>query len=124
MAELLDFLPSIGIGTQVSGITGKADDGFTAGGFSAFVMSVTGKNPTLVRLQNNRAQLVLDEKQAVLLRKWLDRSLGLALAKPKTPPTLDIQMNPVLVPWILKYAVPAALLLFVAGWIGHYYLSR
>ena len=124
MAELLDFVPSIGIGTQVSKITGKNADGFTAGGFSAFVLALTGQNPTVVRLLNNRAQLVLSKEQCIIMRQWLDRELGLALRKPKTPPTLDIQMNPVLIPWILKYAVPAVVLVFVGGWLAHSYLGR
>jgi hypothetical protein len=124
MAELLDYVPSITLGTGVAKITGKSQDGFTAGGFAAFMLSISGENPTVVRLPNNRAQLVLSKKQIAALQKFLDREIGLAVAKPKEPPTLDISLGPALVPWALKYAVPAAVLLIIAGWVGHYYFAR
>lgn len=124
MAELLDFLPSIGIGTQVGTITGKAADGFTAGGFSSFVLAVTGSNPTLVRLPGNRAQLVMSKEQSMRIQQFLDRQVGLGIKDAAKKPSLDIQMNPVLIPWMLKYMVPALVVVFVGGWLAHSYMGR
>jgi len=124
MAEFVDFVPSIAIGTQVGVITGKPGESFTAGGWSAFLLAITGENPTLVRLPNNKTQLVLSKNQIVKVQKWMDEQLRLSLIKPKTPPALDIALGPAIIPWALKYAVPAAVLFIMMGWVGHYYFSR
>lgn len=124
MTTALDYLPSITVGTQVSSLTGKSEDGFAASGFSAFITSLTGTSPTVVSLSGKRAKLVLSKDQVVTLQKWLDKQFVAAVAKPKTPPSLELELNPVIMPFVLKYAVPAAVLVFIGGWLAHYYLSR
>lgn len=124
MAQLLDYVPSITLGSNVAGLTGKADDGFTAGGFAAFMLSISGENPTVVNLGNKRAQLVLSRRQVVALQSFLDKELTSVLASTKKKPSLDIALGPALVPWVLKFAVPAAVVLFVGGWMAHRYLAR
>jgi hypothetical protein len=124
MAELLDYIPSIAVGTTVSRITGKNEDGFTAGGFAAFMLAISGENPSVLQLPNKRAQLVLTKNQSLKLQEWLDRQMRLAVSKPKTPPSLDMVLAPALVPWALKYVIPTALLFVILGWLGHWYLSR
>jgi len=122
MPDLTDYMNALTLGTNVSDITGKAADGFVAGGFGAFVKALTGELPTVVTLPNKKASIVLTADQAKTIRSWLDGQL-MGFLKPKDA-SLDIQMNPVIVPWILKFLVPAALLLIAAGWAGHYYFSR
>jgi hypothetical protein len=130
MADVIDYLSSLAVGTSVTNLTGVPADGITAGGYSAFVQSVTGKPPAIVQLRDKaglpvkRAKLVLTKEQAVLMQKWLDKQTGIALSKPKVPPTLEIDLGPVMVPWALKYAVPMIVLFTVAGWVARWYLVR
>lgn len=124
MAELLDYVPSISLGTNVSKITGKNTDGFTAAGFAAFMLSISGENPTVVRLPNNRAQIVLSKNQIAAFQKFMDSELKQTIAFLKKPASLDIALGPAIIPWALKYAVPAAVLLIVAGWMAHSYLGK
>jgi len=122
MADITDYLEALTMGSNATTITGKPADGFVAGGFAAFVQALTGKLPTLVTLPNKKAKIILDEKQTVIMRKWLDTQMWTAIKRPEQ--SLTLEMNPVVVPWALKYIVPAALLCVVAGWLGHYYLAR
>ena len=124
MTDYIDYIPAISLGTQVADMTGKGADGFTAGGYASFVQAVTGSMPSVVPMPGNRAKIVLSKIQAVRMQQWLDRQLGMALAKPKVPPSLEIDMGPALVPWALKYAVPAAMLFIVIGWVAHHYFAR
>jgi hypothetical protein len=124
MADLADYLPAISIGTQVSGITGKSADGLTAGGYSAFITSITGRPPTVVPLPNSRAQIVLDRAQIVAFQKYLDRELGIGMRLLGKPSTLDIDVRPAVIPWALKYVIPATILIFAGGWIAHWYMSK
>jgi len=123
MAELLDYIPAITLGTDVSKITKKTADGFTAAGFSAFMLSISGENPSLVNLGKNKAQLVLTKNQVVSLQQFMDAQLKNAIS-PLKPPTLDIALGPAIIPWALKYAVPAAVLLILAGWFAHSHFGR
>lgn len=124
MAELIDYVPSITLGTNVSQITKKAADGFTAAGFSAFMMAISGENPTVVNTGKNTAQLVLTKNQVVSLQQFMDRQLKTIMAKPLVKPSLDIALGPAVVPWALKYVVPAAVGLILVGWFAHSYLGR
>lgn len=123
MADLTDYIVPVAIGSRVTSLTGKSADGFTAGSYAAFIQSVTGEPPTVVPMTNKRASIMLNEKQKIKMSQWLDKQLTMALAKPKDE-SLVIEMNPVLVPWALKYAIPMALFFVLAGWVGHWYLSR
>lgn len=124
MADIVDYLPAITIGTQVSGITGKGSDGLTAGGYAAFITSITGRQPYVETLPNNRARMVLDKDQAVKFQQFLDKQLGLGMLLLQKKQSLDIDVRPVVIPWALKYLVPATLLIFASGWIAHWYMSK
>jgi len=124
MADIGDYISAVSLGTKASSMTGKSADGFVAGGFAAFVQVITGEQPTLVQLPDKKAKIVLTEKQALTMRKWLDGQLWAAVKKPSAEQTLTLEMNPVVVPWALKYLVPVALAFVVVGWVGHYYLAR
>ena len=122
MADIGDYIQALTMGTNATEITGKAADGFVAGGFAAFIQSITGKLPTLVTLPDKKAKIILDEKQTQIMRKWLDTQMWTAIKKPEQ--SLTLEMNPVVVPWALKYLIPVALAFVVVGWVGHYYLAR
>jgi len=110
------------MGSNATTITGKSADGFVAGGFAAFIQAITGRMPTLVPLPNKKAKVILSGEQVLKMRKWLDSQMWAAIKAPEQ--SLVLEMNPVIVPWALKYIVPAALLFVVLGWVGHHYLAR
>ena len=122
--DLLDYVNAAALGAQVYDYTKNSADSFTGGGYAAFVQAITGEPPTLVRLANNKAQMLLNKNQVVKMQKYLDTQLAKALNFKIPPSNLDIQLNPVIVPWALKYVVPTALVVFMAGWLAHWYMSK
>lgn len=123
--DVLQFIPAVSLGTQTVQITGKVQDGLTAGGYSAFIQAITGRAPKLIKQSDNRVSIVLDKEQAVLFQKWLDKQLLSALGpKPKTPPSLTLETGPVFTPWALKYLVPVSIGIFLLGWLSHWYTTR
>lgn len=122
--NVLDFIGSASIGTQAYDITKSTTDSFTAGGFAAFVQSVTGEIPFIYDLGNKKARIVLSKNQVVKMQKYLDTQLGKALNFKMPASNLDIALNPVVIPWALKYIIPASLLLILTGWVAHWYMSR
>ena len=124
MSDLTDYLPALAVGTQVSTITGNTMDGFTAGGFAAFTQAVTGQAPTVQTLDGKRARVLMTAQQAGVMRKWLDGKLIAAVKKPAVPPSLELELGPVLMPLALKYVIPTAVIFILIGWFGHHYLVR
>lgn len=118
---MADYLSALKLGSQVTNITGKSADGFTAGGFASFMQSISNESPTLVPLSKNRVQLVLSRNQIAALQNFLDIQLKSSLKKRAN--TLDIAIGPAVMPWLLKYAAPAAISLVLAGWFAHYYFG-
>ena len=124
MSALTDYLPALGVGTQVSTLTGNTMDGFTAGGFAAFVQAITGSAPTVQQLDGKRARVLMTAAQSTALKQWLDNKIVSAVKKPATPPSLELELGPVLVPLFLKYMIPTALIFIIIGWFGHYLVTR
>jgi hypothetical protein len=124
MPDLATYIPALSIGSKVNDITGKAEDGLTAGGFAAFILSITGTAPQIVVLPDRRARLVLSSAQAVKLQSWMDKQLSDAVKLPSKPATLELALAPAIIPWALKYAIPATALVFLIGWISHWYFSK
>jgi hypothetical protein len=124
MAELTDYLPALSIGTKVSEITGNGIDGLTAGGYTAFITSITGRPPYVQTLANKRARLLLDSQQNTKFQQYLDRELGIGMLMLKKKQSLDIDVRAAVIPWALKYIVPATALIFISGWVAHWYASK
>ena len=124
MPDITDYVSSVSLGTQVSNITGASMDGFLAGGFAAFVQAITGSVPQVVKSDTNKASVILTSDQAAIVQSWLDDQLLGFIRAPAKPSNLNIELGPVIMPWALKYLIPAALLLVLAGWLGHHWLVR
>lgn len=116
MPDISDYLDSLNLGSQAVTITGKSMDGLVTGGFSAFIQAVTGKAPTLTQPETGKAKLTLSPDQAAAVRQWIDSQVWSAIMKPGDK-TLDIDMNPVVLPLTLKYVLPASLALVAIGWL-------
>jgi hypothetical protein len=116
----MEYVESAALGTMVSQITGKGADGLTAGGYAAIVKNITGKQPTVIRLPANRVSLVLTKEQVVQMRTWLDRqtTLGIKLLG-KKPESLEIDLSPVVMPWLIKTMLPFAGACVALGWVAH-----
>jgi hypothetical protein len=124
MADLVDYLPALSIGTSVSEITGKGTDALTAGGYAAFITSITGRPPYVQTLPNQRARILLDAAQNVKFQQYLDRQLGIGMLLMQKKQSLDIDVRAAVIPWALKYIIPASALIFISGWIAHWYSSK
>lgn len=124
MPALEKFLTAASIGTEVGQITGVPGDIATAGGYAAWVESVTGKPPLIERLDNKRARIYLDDEQIKSMRKWLDSMVAGALQKKEEQPRVHYDIGPVLTPWAIRTGLPIGVGLFVAGWIVHWYFAK
>lgn len=117
MAEITDYIGIVGLAGAVSGHTGDHMDGAKAGGYSAWVQSVTGEMPYVKRLPGNRVKLVLSESQVKKLQTFLDTQVSGMLNR-REPGAVDYGLTPVVKPWALRYALPAGLGILVAGFIA------
>jgi len=113
-------------GLEAAEVTGKNKDALRAGGYAAWINSVTGKPPKVVKIQGEkRARLVLDKEQIQSMQRWLDQQVGGLLAKKKgPPPSVEFELGPVLKPWAVKYALPLGAGLFLAGWVAAWYFTK
>lgn len=123
MSSLLDSLSSFSSGSSVSDYTGKSMDGVVAGVYSTVVQQMTGLEPVIVKNPDKSVTMILNEDQAKMMRKFLDKQLWSVLKKPAGQ-SLHIDLNPVIVPWVLKYALPAAAVLVALGWFGRGWMQR
>lgn len=124
MASLDQYLKPMATGAAVQKITDDLGASASAGGYAAWVYAVTGKPPAVQNLGGNRASLVLTEKQNLAMRKWLDRQLASALSPTGEKPKVEYNMGSYVIPWAIKYSIPAGVGLFVLGWIAAYYFQR
>lgn len=123
MANIDSYLSAFAVGSNVAGITGNAGDGFKAGGYSAFIESITGAPAMVENLEGGRVKLYLNDNQIIAMQKWLDNQVGSALQK-KEPGRVQYDLGAVLKPWAFKYTIPAGISLFLAGWLLHWYMMR
>lgn len=116
MPDLRDYLEVVGMAGAVSQHTGNHTHGAKAGGYAAWVESVTGELPRMVKLPNNRVQLILSETQVSRMQDFLDNQVSGMLSR-KEPPVVDYGIGPAIKPWALKHAIPAGVIILLAGYI-------
>ena len=125
MANIEPYLSAISIGSQVSDITGDLSDAFKGGAYAAWIQSITGEMPTVIRIgSENRVRIILNSRQVQRMQQWLDQQVGKLTAKDKEPATIEYELGQVFKPWAFKYAVPAGLAFFVAGWLLSWYVVK
>jgi len=125
MASALEYIASLALGQQASGITGQPNDAFLATGYSAFIQALTGETPTITQIPGtNKARMVLTTKQNEILKKWFETRVAASMKIAKAPSNLDLNANTYIMPTVLKYAFPAAIVVFIAGWVVHSMATR
>jgi hypothetical protein len=124
MGNALDYLPAIAMGTKAAEITGVTADGFTATGYASLVQSITGAPPVLVPLPNRKARILLNPKQAFLMKQWLEKQVAAGVKLAKAPSNLELDTGPFIIPVVLKYAVPVGIVVFALGWLAGNFLGK
>ena len=120
----LDYLPAIALGSKASEITGASNDAFIATGYASLIQSLTGEPPRIVALPGRKAQVLLNQKQIEIMKLWLERQVSVGIKIAKSPSNLELVTGPFVLPVVLKYAVPLAIVLIAAGWMAHKYIGR
>lgn len=114
MAEFKNYLELAGYAGAVSQHTGNHVNGAKAAGYAAWIQSVTGEIPRMVRLPDNRVKIVLSETQVVKMKQFLDNQVSGALSR-KEPGPIDYGLGPVIKPWAMRYVLPAGIGVLVVG---------
>jgi hypothetical protein len=99
---------------EVNSITGNTDAAAAAAGYAAFIQSIGGDAPQVIDLGDKRARLPMTNKDMGALRSWLDEALKPSAIKP----VVEYDFGAALTPWILKYAIPASIVVFIIGYFS------
>lgn len=124
MPDISLYLDAAVVGSSVTKVTGVTLDGVVAGGYAAWINSITGENPRIIPLEGNRVRLVLTDTAAVKMQRWLDSQLRSALTAKDKKPNVEYDLGPVIGPYLFKFAVPVAVAFFLMGWVSHWYFGR
>jgi hypothetical protein len=123
MANVAQYIELGALATEVIAITGKASDGASAAGYAAWVQSITGEYPKVVRLEGGMAKVLLSRQQAAQMRSWIDNQIAGSLRK-KELSTLQIEFAPVVSPLLVKYGIIYGFIAFAVGVIAAKVLFR
>lgn len=121
MSTLDKLLDTGTLAASVYAINGNSEDAAAAAGYGAWVASVTGTYPSVIKGEVGQAKVLLTKGQIVAMQQWLDRQIieGVLPATRDKKSTLDIQFGPVITPLAIKYVMFIAAAGFVLGWFGH-----
>lgn len=117
MPDLTPYIRSASIGTEVAKKTGNTSDGLKAGGYAAFVDSVTGSSPKVIEREDGGVALVQTETQNKILGNWAENQLLDSFLKRKPAGKVSYNIGPAFTPVAVKYAVPVTAGIFAAGLI-------
>ena len=118
------YFPALAVAQNVATITGSVSEGAKAGGYAAWIASITGSAPIPQRIEGtNRVRLVLNTSQVTAMQQWLDESVKEAFEK-KEPPPVEYELGPVFGPWATKRVAPIGVGVFIIGGIAGYLLTR
>jgi hypothetical protein len=117
MADITPYLRSAAVGTKVASRTGSAADGFKAGGYAAFVDSVTGSAPSVVDRPDGGVSIVQTPTQNKILGNWAENQLLDSFFKRKPAGKVSYGIGPAFTPVAVKYAIPVTAVIFAAGFI-------
>lgn len=116
MADITPYLRSAALGTQVADKVGNVGDGLRAGGYAAFVDSITGASPTIVDREGG-VTLVQTQAQNKILGNWVENQILDSFLHRKPAGKVSYEIGPAFTPVAVKYAVPVTAVIFAAGLI-------
>jgi hypothetical protein len=119
MADIGNLLKASGMAAEVYAITGKTEDSAAAAGFGAWVESVAGSYPSVVKTGTGKASVRLNDGQIVAMQQWLDSQVRSSVSPSTSDSSLSIEFGPVLRPVAVKYVVLILAVGFLGGWFGH-----
>ncbi len=120
MTDLSSYLGPVTVASSVYSETDSLEAGAQAGGYSAWIQSITGDLPHVVPIEGtNRVKLVLSPEQIRSMHEWLD-----SLMKPGEPSLVEYELGPVFEPWVLGKAIPVGVVVFIGGVIAGYMIAR
>lgn len=100
--------------------------------FATWVERTIGSRPRIVEKiatlptgeEHEYIDIVFSPEQRQQLIRWLDDQLGGALQTDRPPQDIQINLGGVLLPWSMRYLLPAGVGLFGLGWIGRGVIRR
>jgi len=119
MSSLDNIISAGGIAGGVYAITGQTQDAAAAAGYGAWVQSVSGTFPNVVKTGDRQATITLTPNQVSMMREWLDDQIVSSVRPSKTDASLRVEFGPVLKPLAVKYVVFVLAAGFLAGWFSH-----
>lgn len=104
-------------------ITGKPLDGASAAGYGAWINSITGSYPQVIKTPDGRARIIHTQQQVQKMQRWIDQMAYKSVRPDGTKPSLSVDFGPIIKPVALKYATIFAAGAFLAGWFGRGFLK-
>lgn len=116
MANLAAYIEAGAVGTEVARITNDAGAGVVAGGYAAWINSLTGSVPRVItRPDGSGVNIVQTEAQNRMIGNWAETQLLDGIFKRKPAGKVSYEIGPALTPVAVKYAIPVTAAIFVAG---------
>ena len=116
MADISPYIRSAAFGTDVASKTGNAGEGVIAGGYAAFIDSITGSSPQIVSRKDGTGYDVLQtEAQNRMIANWVETQMLDSIFKRKPAGKVSYVIGPAFTPVAVKYAIPVTAVIFAAG---------
>lgn len=116
MADIGPYLRSAAFGTEVTGKTGNVGDGVIAGGYAAFIDSITGDSPQLVtRKDGSGYDVVQTDTQNKMIANWVEAQTLDSIFHRKPAGKVSYVIGPAFTPVAVKYAIPVTAVIFTVG---------
>lgn len=103
--------------------TSSAASGAYGAGLAEWVFSVTGSYPQIIKKPGGTVELILTPLQHEAMSKFFNSSIKKSFSKSDKPQPVKMDLGPSIRPVAIRYLVPTAAALFVAGWIVGSYLK-
>ena len=113
--SLASYLEAGGVGTQVAKRTGDAGAGVVAGGYAAWISSLTGEVPQVVNRPDGGVSLVQTPAQNKMIGDWAEVQMLDSIFKRKPVGKVSYEIGPAFTPVAVKYAIPVTAVIFAAG---------
>lgn len=114
---LMSYIEAGTVGTQVAKQTGDAGAGVVAGGYAAWINSLTGSVPQVVNRPDGGVTIMQTQQQNKMISNWAETQLLDSLFKRKPAGKVTYAIGPAFTPVAVKYAIPVTAVLFTAGFL-------